>query len=275
MATELKLRRGTTAQHSTFTGAEAEVTVDTTKDTIVVHDGTTAGGHPLAKESGGAFTGNISVTKSGSNAVVGAERTSAAVAGKVELISGDSTNALLSYGTKGLVIGTDGAEDFRVGPSGQLGVNGENYGTAGQVLTSGGASARPSWADVAGFPTGTRMSFQQTAAPTGWTKDTTAAINDAVIRLVTGTASSGGSLAFSTFAANTATGGYTLATADIPSHSHPARSQSTSNSAQSGGTSAYINSTLVNTSATGGGGSHSHSLAQNLKYYDFIIASKN
>lgn len=51
MTTELKLRRGTTAQHSTFTGAEGEVTVDTTKDTIVVHDGTTAGGHAMAKES--------------------------------------------------------------------------------------------------------------------------------------------------------------------------------------------------------------------------------
>jgi len=42
MATTLKLRRGTTTQHSTFTGAEGEVTVDTTKDTLVVHDGTTA-----------------------------------------------------------------------------------------------------------------------------------------------------------------------------------------------------------------------------------------
>ena len=51
MAKELKLRRGTTAEHSTFTGAEGEVTVDTTKDTVVVHDGTTAGGVPLAKEA--------------------------------------------------------------------------------------------------------------------------------------------------------------------------------------------------------------------------------
>ena len=51
MAKLLKLRRGTTSQHSSFTGAEGEVTVDTTKDTIVVHDGSTAGGVPLAKES--------------------------------------------------------------------------------------------------------------------------------------------------------------------------------------------------------------------------------
>jgi len=51
MATELKLRKGTTAEHSAFTGAEAEVTVDTDKETVVVHDGTTVGGFPLAKEA--------------------------------------------------------------------------------------------------------------------------------------------------------------------------------------------------------------------------------
>lgn len=51
MTTELKLRRGTTTQHSSFTGANGEVTVDTDKDTLVVHDGSTAGGHPVAKES--------------------------------------------------------------------------------------------------------------------------------------------------------------------------------------------------------------------------------
>ena len=50
MAKVLKLRRGTTTQHGSFTGAEGEVTVDTTKDTVVVHDGSTAGGHPVAAE---------------------------------------------------------------------------------------------------------------------------------------------------------------------------------------------------------------------------------
>ena len=51
MAKLLKLRRGTTTQHGSFTGAEGEVTIDTTKDTAVVHDGSTAGGTPLAKEN--------------------------------------------------------------------------------------------------------------------------------------------------------------------------------------------------------------------------------
>ena len=73
MAKLLKLRRGTTSQHSSFTGAEGEVTVDTTKDTLVVHDGSTAGGTPLAKESGNIATAttatvgtNVTVTANNS-----------------------------------------------------------------------------------------------------------------------------------------------------------------------------------------------------------------
>ena len=57
MTTQIKRRRGTTTQHASFTGAEGELTIDTTKDTVVVHDGTTSGGHPLAKES--AITGKV------------------------------------------------------------------------------------------------------------------------------------------------------------------------------------------------------------------------
>lgn len=51
MSTILKLRRGTSAQTTAFTGAAGEVTIDTTKNTLVVHDGSTAGGTPLAKAS--------------------------------------------------------------------------------------------------------------------------------------------------------------------------------------------------------------------------------
>ncbi len=51
MAKLLQLRRGTTSQHSSFTGAVGEVTVDTDKDVVVVHDGSTAGGTALATEA--------------------------------------------------------------------------------------------------------------------------------------------------------------------------------------------------------------------------------
>jgi len=51
MSTQIQRRRGTTAEHSTFTGAAGEITIDSTKNTVVVHDGTTTGGYPLIKES--------------------------------------------------------------------------------------------------------------------------------------------------------------------------------------------------------------------------------
>jgi hypothetical protein len=51
MATQVQLRRGNNTQTLAFTGAEAEITVDTDKETVVVHDGSTAGGFPLARES--------------------------------------------------------------------------------------------------------------------------------------------------------------------------------------------------------------------------------
>jgi hypothetical protein len=51
MATQIQWRRGTTAQTASFTGAVGEATVDTSKNTLVIHDGTTAGGFPLARES--------------------------------------------------------------------------------------------------------------------------------------------------------------------------------------------------------------------------------
>lgn len=51
MAIQIQLRQGTTTEHNTFTGAVGEVTVDTDKKTVVVHDGTTVGGTALAKVS--------------------------------------------------------------------------------------------------------------------------------------------------------------------------------------------------------------------------------
>ena len=70
---EVKLRRGTDTEHSSFTGAEGEVTVDTTNDTLRVHDGTTAGGVRLAKlsEAGLSAIANLSAlgNVSGASAV--------------------------------------------------------------------------------------------------------------------------------------------------------------------------------------------------------------
>ena len=61
MAIQIQLRQGTTTEHNTFTGAVGEVTVDTTKDTLVVHDGVTVGGHPVAAKAN--TDGTISLIK--------------------------------------------------------------------------------------------------------------------------------------------------------------------------------------------------------------------
>ena len=151
-----------------------------------------------------------------------------------------------------------------------------SVGTSGQVLTSNGAGALPTFQAAGGssFPAGTRMSFQQTSAPTGWTKDTTAAINDAILRLVTGSVTSGGTTGFSTWNAQTATGATTLSTSQIPSHVH-----SCPGANGDGGFAGFAFSVsqpdFRDSGSTGGGGSHTHALTQSIKYYDFIIAAKD
>lgn len=62
MPKRVQFRRGTTSQHTSFTGAVGEITVDTTKNTVVVHNGSLAGGFPLAKEVNANLIGNASIT---------------------------------------------------------------------------------------------------------------------------------------------------------------------------------------------------------------------
>lgn len=50
-ATQVKRRRGTTAQNDAFTGAEGEIVVDTQKHTLRVHDGETQGGFEMATQA--------------------------------------------------------------------------------------------------------------------------------------------------------------------------------------------------------------------------------
>ena len=48
MSRQIQIRRGTTNEHASFIGAIGEVTMDTDKKTLCIHDGETAGGFPLA-----------------------------------------------------------------------------------------------------------------------------------------------------------------------------------------------------------------------------------
>jgi hypothetical protein len=95
-----------------------------------------------------------------------------------------------------------------------------------------------------GAPQGTQMLFRQTTPPNGWTKGTD--LDDYALRLVTGTASTGGSTAFSSvFAART------IATANLPSHTH---SFSDSSSASFSGTTTFVYDVSDSTTSIEGGG---------------------
>lgn len=215
------------------------------------------------------------------NFVVREESTSLVLS--AETNSGRDNNRVMTLEGNGFVFNANGTERLRIGSAGQIGIGGANYGTSGQVLTSQGASAAPQWADAGGsggFDAGTAMLFQQTAAPTGWTKSTTH--NNKALRVVSGTAGSGGSSNFdSVFGSSISTNAHTLTTAQIPSHTHTisAESQELLNSFFTGdlyyerGDNRYA--TTITTNATGGGGSHSHTMSMDIAYVDTIIATKD
>lgn len=150
-------------------------------------------------------------------------------------------------------------------------------------------------------PSGTRMLFQQTAAPAGWTKDVTN-YNDHALRVVTGTAGAGGSLDFSAaFAAGRASSSdgshthaitvnnHTLTLSQIPAHSHGGYVGKGSYSFEHHQYNSRmpIGSYQNGTDSAGGGGGHnhgassdtvadhSHTLAMDVKYVDLIIAEKD
>ena len=66
MPTQIQFRRGTTAQNNSFTGAAGEISVNTSNNTIRVHDGSTTGGFELAKR------GNVSALTTGTSAELAA-----------------------------------------------------------------------------------------------------------------------------------------------------------------------------------------------------------
>ena len=450
MAKLLKLRRGTTTQHGSFTGAEGEVTVDTDKETLVVHDGSTAGGHPVAAEdmanvssasiagrlandsiatskiaagalpsdvtvasanivdgtiaaadlattgvTAGAYgsssaipivtvnnkgqvtaasttaidsttiangtsnvavanNGDITATRSGTARLVvdndGVDVTGQLTVSSNTTISGNNLNMSTAYidfsgsistpstaaaiyrpADNSLAVSTVDTQRLLVNNSGisvtgNVAVSGTVDGvdvatrdtlfggltSSSGVLTDGVTATTQSASDnstkvattayvttgianAQAFPSGTKMLFQQTSAPTGWTK-VTSGVNNHALRVVSGTAGSGGNAAFTTvFAnrgitansanttqggnvsvanstaggnvsvANASTGGnvnsHTLSTSQMPSHSH-SYGRANPNSGQvvltwESGTQVATNSNS-NTSNTGGGGSHSH-----------------
>jgi hypothetical protein len=141
-----------------------------------------------------------------------------------------------------------------------------------------GGNASPSGASI---PSGTVMSFYQAAAPTGWTQVTSAALNDAAIRIVTSAGggsggSSGFSAAFTSYTPNGSvstaglsvggisisisgtTGGTSLGVNDLASHFHTNSTVGAGSGLQAGPDFTGSSPTGT-TSFVGGNAAHSHS----------------
>lgn len=120
-------------------------------------------------------------------------------------------------------------KDFQTGSASDNVTVGGNLSVSGTTTLTGAATLAGRAIDA--FPSGTKMLFQQTAAPTGWTKDTT---NDnKALRVVSGTAGTGGSIAFTTAFGSQNVGDTALTTSQIPSHNHTFSDSATTSSAGS------------------------------------------
>ena len=323
MAKLLKLRRGTTSQHGSFTGAEGEVTVDTDKETLVVHDGSTAGGHPVAAEDMANVSSANILSRISTGAIVGTKlENSGVTAGAYGsssaipivtvdaqgLVTAASTTAIdsttIANGSASVAVASNGPitsnanHDFSAGidVTGNITVSGTVDGvdvatrdtlfggltSSSGVLTDGVTATTQSASDnstkvattayvttgianAQAFPSGTKMLFQQTAAPTGWTK-VTSGVDNKSLRVVSGTAGSGGTNAFTNTFTNkaiTANSGDTTATGNISLSQTSAGGNVSIDSASTGGT---VNSHTLSTNEMP---SHRHQLNK------FIQTSNN
>jgi len=150
-------------------------------------------------------------------------------------------------------------------------------GTFSGNVSFGGTVTMQS-ANNQGFAAGTKMLFQQTAAPTGWTKVTSS--NDVALRVVSGSVGSGGSVAFETAFASQTIEPHTLAVGELPNHNHYIQTHTVSGSSEftldasgsganpSGGSTGSVSQTH--------GGDHGHgSINLDVSYVDVIIATKD
>lgn len=222
------------------------------------------------------------------------------------LISG-GVDAAPSWGKIGLATHVSGTL-----PAANLENSGVSAGTYENATVTVDAKGRvtsaSSGASPSAFESGTKMMFVQTTAPTGWTKST--AHDNKALRVVSGTAGSGGSVVFTTAFASQAAGGTvgstsakgtvgstTLSLTQIPSHDHLSGQQfefagaygDVTFSGRTGPANARNNTRRSRTSSDGGGGSHSHSFTGTahthtftgtaidlaVQYVDVIIATKD
>ena len=120
MATQVQFRRGTTGQHSAFTGAVGEVTVDTEKKTVCIHDATQAGGFPLLKED--ASNSNLALGSLSSCALK---------------FAGDPDTGIMSPGPNQITLVTGGFARLTIDSNGNVSIPSGNLTISGNLTVTG------------------------------------------------------------------------------------------------------------------------------------------
>jgi hypothetical protein len=297
---------GEVSSSPTFTGQVSNAAGSAAAPSITVTGDSNTGIYFPAADTVGISTGGtlrVSVDSSGSLVTTGA----------IELgHASDTTLSRVSTGViavEGLTVplnsvtNTHTAQQIELGhasdttisrvSSGVIAVEGQTLATQTYVTNSLSST----------IPSGTRMLFQQTSAPTGWTKDIT--INNRALRVVSGSVGSGGSIDFDVAFANRSFSGSTssetvtgtvgstvLDITQIPDHTHNYSRATAGTTATASGTGTTFLRTLTSTSTASGsqggglghthtfsGGSHAHTFSgaidMAVKYIDLIIASKD
>ena len=250
----------------------------------------------------GALTGNITVfVPAKENNYFIYNNTSGSFTLSVAPTGHGANSATIEQGAKTLIYSTSTAVED---------IFGSDINVTGNVTATSFIGDGSSLTNIEPFPSGTSMIFQQTAAPTGWTKQTTH--DNKALRLVSGSVSSGGSNTFtgslnsnvavsgtsnnSTVTISGSSGSTTLTLDQIPSHRHlegghvefgtgDSESAGIRNTGDSSGARRFYTDYQgggnghSHTAGTLAGDNHSHTYTSNLnldvQYVDLIIATKD
>ncbi len=259
MARRVQLIRYAGATMASTTGKNGEVMVNTTNNSLVVHDEATEGGHEQARA-------DMSNVPNATASIVG-RMTPALVA---DIVANIAAIAALDAAKADKLVPAAVSNVAVLDAAGNLADSGQ---TVAQILTA------------ARIPAGSKMLFGQAAAPTGWTIDDT--FSDRMIRVVDSTVTgaygtdwvtdgNGGSWTISGVTVD----GHAITISQMPSHTH-----GYSRSSFSGGVTIDAGAGLQHeliasaTGAQGGSGTHNHGLTSDAvwrpQYLDMILCTKD
>lgn len=304
MAKRVQLVRHDTSGADAFIGFEGEITIDTSRDDIRVHDGATAGGHRIGTLSALEILWDADDAAVLATAQAYADTqdlnqipdTIFSAANQIIYSTGVAVEAALAVVANTLVGRVAGAVDALTPAEVRalLALEPEvDYipwltPTSGSYLVGNGAAwVAKATGNAAGelvvqediykhsFGTGTKLVAFQAAAPTGWTQDVTQ--NDKVLRVVNG---AGGGTGGSWTISGITVDNHTLTLAQIPAHTHTVLlSTSPTGGPNAADFSTDASPSSMNSGSAGSGGAHNHNLtigsAWRPAYIDVMVITKD